>query len=374
VHRTDRSSRQGKLPRRSGPPLKTTSATKTTRISAVPASSNLTSLYSATAVERLLPEGAIIIGPPECDEFGMGSTNEIHFLWPRPSTPTDLQRVPGGSSGGSAAAVKAGLCMAALGSDTGGSVRLPADFCGIVGLKPSYGRVSRHGLIAYASSFDVIGVLANSVTDATKLLEVIAGPDEWDSTVMRQQLDFQSSEESDKKYRIAYFPNGSTILHRSGDCRRYPGQIKRLKEAGHTVEPVTFALTDYIVPTYYILTTAEASSNLSRYDGVRYGQNWHEPNQELASFYQQNRKKGFGSEVKRRIMLGTFVLSSGYYDAYYQKAQQVRQLLLHQTTLIFNDLDFIIAPTAPSVAYKLGEKNKINWPCIWAISSPFLPI
>jgi aspartyl-tRNA(Asn)/glutamyl-tRNA(Gln) amidotransferase subunit A len=318
---------------------------------------NFTSLYSATAVERLLAEGAIIIGRQNCDEFGMGSTNENSFYGPA-IHPTDSSRVPGGSSGGSAAAVKAGLCMAALGSDTGGSVRLPADFCGIVGLKPSYGRVSRHGLIAYASSFDVIGVLANSVMDATKLLEVIAGPDEWDSTVMRQQLDFQSLEEQDKKYRIAYFPEW--INHSSIDpeiAAAIQNQIKRLEEAGHTVEPVTFTLTDYIVPTYYILTTAEASSNLSRYDGVRYGQNWHEPNQELASFYQQNRKKGFGSEVKRRIMLGTFVLSSGYYDAYYQKAQQVRQLLLHQTTLIFNVFDFIIAPTAPSVAYKLGEKN-----------------
>jgi aspartyl-tRNA(Asn)/glutamyl-tRNA(Gln) amidotransferase subunit A len=238
-------------------------------------------------------------------------------------------------------------------------VRLPADFCGIVGLKPSYGRVSRHGLIAYASSFDVIGVLANSVTDAVKLLEVIAGPDEWDSTVMRQQLDFQSSENLDKKYRIAYFPEW--INHSSIDpeiAAAMQGQIERLKEAGHTVDPVTFTLTDYIVPTYYILTTAEASSNLSRYDGVRFGQNWHESNQELASYYQQNRKKGFGSEVKRRILLGTFVLSSGYYDAYYQKAQQVRRLLYNRTALIFKDFDFIIAPNAPTVAYKLGEKNK----------------
>jgi aspartyl-tRNA(Asn)/glutamyl-tRNA(Gln) amidotransferase subunit A len=319
---------------------------------------NFSSLYSATAVERLLAEGAIIIGRQNCDEFGMGSTNENSFYGPA-IHPTDSSRVPGGSSGGSAAAVKAGLCMAALGSDTGGSVRLPADFCGIVGLKPSYGRVSRHGLIAYASSFDVIGVLANSVNDATLILEVIAGPDEWDSTVIREQMNFQAMPETNKKYRIAYFPGW--VAHPSIDpeiAAAIQQQIQRLKEAGHTVEPVAFSLTDYIVPTYYILTTAEASSNLSRYDGVRYGQNCHEPDQELAGFYQQNRKKGFGSEVKRRIMLGTFVLSSGYYDAYYQKAQQVRRLLQQQTALIFNDFDFIIAPNAPSVAYQLGEKNK----------------
>lgn len=318
---------------------------------------NFTSLYSATAVERLLQEGAIIIGRQNCDEFGMGSTNENSF-YGSALNPADTGRVPGGSSGGSAAAVKAGLCMAALGSDTGGSVRLPADFCGIVGMKPSYGRVSRHGLIAYASSFDVIGVLANSVEDASTILDVISGPDEWDSTAISQKLLFDTPEAADKKYRIAYFPEW--ITHPSIDpeiSAAIQQKLKQLKEEGHTVEPVTFTLTDYIVPTYYILTTAEASSNLSRYDGVRYGQNWHEPSQELAKFYQQNRKNGFGSEVKRRIMLGTFVLSSGYYDAYYQKAQQVRQLLKSQSELIFNDFDFILAPNAPSVAYKFGEKN-----------------
>lgn len=318
---------------------------------------NFTSLYSATAVERLLEEGAIIIGRQNCDEFGMGSTNENSFYGPT-LNPADTSRVPGGSSGGSAAAVKAGLCMAAMGSDTGGSVRLPADFCGIVGMKPSYGRVSRHGLIAYASSFDVIGVLANSVEDASTIVDVISGPDEWDSTAINQKLRFDTQEAADKKYRIAYFPEW--VTHPSIDpeiSAAIQQKLKQLKEEGHTVEPVTFTLTDYIVPTYYILTTAEASSNLSRYDGVRYGQNWHEPNQELASFYQQNRKNGFGSEVKRRIMLGTFVLSSGYYDAYYQKAQQVRQLLQSQTALIFNHFDFILAPNAPSIAYKLGEKN-----------------
>ena len=318
---------------------------------------NFTSLYSATAVERLLAEGAIIIGRQNCDEFGMGSTNENSFYGPA-KNPVNTAHVPGGSSGGSAAAVKAGLCMAALGSDTGGSVRLPADFCGIVGLKPSYGRVSRYGLIAYASSFDVIGVLANSVADASQILDVIAGPDDYDSTAINRKMAAEPLQPG-KKYRICYFPEW--INHPSIEpeiSAAIQKQLQKLKEEGHTVKPVTFPLTDYIVPTYYILTTAEASSNLSRYDGVRFGQNWHEGSQTVAKFYQQNRKIGFGSEVKRRILLGTFVLSAGYYDAYFTKAQQVRQLLKQQTALIFNEFDFIIAPNAPSAAYKSGEKNK----------------
>jgi len=320
---------------------------------------DFTSLYSATAVEQLLHEGAIIIGRQNCDEFGMGSTNENSVYGPV-LNPINPAHVPGGSSGGSAAAVKAGLCMASLGSDTGGSVRLPADFCGIVGYKPSYGRVSRHGLIAYASSFDVIGVLANSVADATTILGVISGPDEFDGTAIGQKQEKQKNLAGEnKKYRIAYFPEW--INHSSIDTEissAIQAKLDQLKADGHTVEPVHFSLTDYIVPTYYILTTAEASSNLSRYDGVRFGKNSGAQNQDLASFYQQNRKNGFGGEVKRRIMLGTFVLSSGYYDAYYTKAQQVRQLLKRQTDLIFNNFDFIISPNAPSVAYKIGEKNQ----------------
>lgn len=318
---------------------------------------NFTSLYSATAVERLIAEGAIIIGRQNCDEFGMGSTNENSFYGPT-LNPNNPAHVPGGSSGGSAAAVKAGLCMASLGSDTGGSVRLPADFCGVVGVKPSYGRVSRHGLIAYASSFDVIGVLAANVSDASTILEVISGPDDFDSTSINQSLDWSSAEGEKKSYRIAYFPEW--ISHPSIDpeiSSAIQGQIKALKEEGHTVEPVTFSLTDYIVPTYYILTTAEASSNLSRYDGVRYGPRQSEPVQDLAGFYKQARGKGFGPEVKRRIMLGTFVLSAGYFDAYFTKAQQVRRLLQQQTAALFNQYDFIVAPNAPSAAYRVGEKN-----------------
>jgi len=310
------------------------------------------SLYSATAVEKVLAEGAIIIGRHNCDEFGMGSTNQNSAYGPV-QNPAHAGAVPGGSSGGSAAAVSAHLCMAALGSDTGGSVRQPADFCGVVGLKPTYGNVSRHGLIAYASSFDVIGILTRSVPDAEKILQVISGPDAYDSTasaaMQQQTVDVR---EQERKYRIAYFPQW--IEHTSIDPE-IAGALHRiiesLKEQGHVVEPVAFELTDYIVPTYYVLTTAEASSNLSRYDGVRFGLRVASDSRDLASFYRSSRAAGFGKEVKRRIMLGTFVLSTGYYDAYFRRAQQVRRLLHQQTKLIFKDFDFVLAPNSPQVAY-----------------------
>lgn len=316
-----------------------------------------TSLYSATAVARLLAEGAIIIGRQNCDEFGMGSTNE-NSAYGAVLNPNHTAYVPGGSSGGSAAAVKAGMCMASLGSDTGGSVRLPADFCGVVGLKPGYGRVSRHGLLAYGSSFDQIGVLSNTVSDAAIILEVMAGPDEFDSTAITQKENFTDLTTSRKKYKIAYFPDW--IEHPSIDPEisfQIKNFLKQLKATGHQVEPVQFHLTEYIVPTYYILTTAEASSNLSRYDGVRYGKQGNE-RKNLIDFYKENRSQGFGKEVKRRIMLGSFVLSAGYYDAYFTKAQQVRRLLHQQTEHIFKEFDFLISPNSPTVAPKLGEKNK----------------
>lgn len=316
-----------------------------------------TSLYSATAVERLVNEGAIIIGRLNCDEFGMGSTNENSAFGPV-LNPNDNNRVAGGSSGGSAAAVKAGLCMVALGSDTGGSVRLPADFCGVVGYKPRYGRVSRHGLMAYGSSFDQIGVLANSVEDTAIVLETISGPDEFDSTAIQSTLE-KISLKSSNKYRVAYFPEW--IEHSSIDpeiSEQLKKYLRQLNDEGHEVKPVSFALTEFIVPTYYILTTAEASSNLARYDGARFGYRSAKPSENLYNFYQHNRTEGFGKEVKRRIMLGTFVLSTGYYDAYFTKAQQVRQQLKQQTELIFKEFDFIIAPNSPTIAYKLGEKNK----------------
>jgi len=317
-----------------------------------------TSLYSATAVERLIQEGAIIIGRQNCDEFGMGSTNE-NSAYGAVLNPVDNAAVPGGSSGGSAVAVKAGLCMASLGTDTGGSVRLPADFCGTIGFKPSYGRVSRHGLIAYASSFDQIGVLATHVADVALLLEVMAGPDAYDSTASTKITpNYSLHNQQNEKFRIAYFPEW--IEHSSVDPEISSGihaLLKNLQEAGHQVEPVHFDLTDYIVPTYYILTTAEASSNLSRFDGVRYGYRSKTAASDLKDFYRQNRSEGFGKEVKRRIMLGTFVLSAGYYDAYFTKAQQVRKLLQQKTELIFKDFDILLAPTSPTTAYKAGEKT-----------------
>lgn len=314
------------------------------------------SVYSATAVERLLKEGAIIIGRQNCDEFGMGSTNENSFYGAVPN-PFSQAHVAGGSSGGSAAAVSAGLCMVSLGSDTGGSVRLPADFCGIVGYKPSYGRVSRHGLIAYASSFDQIGILSKNVDDASLVLEVIAGPDEYDSTALQDQLHWKEENSAATK-RIAYFPEWIDHPNMDPEIRTsIKNFLGELSAKGHTVEPVSFPLNDYIVPAYYVLTTAEASSNLSRYDGARYGYRSAKTPEELSSFYQFNRTEGFGKEVKKRILLGTYVLSTGYYDAYFTQAQKVRQLLVNQTNTLFKNYDFLVAPNAPSTAYLRGASG-----------------
>ena len=315
------------------------------------------SVFSATAVDRLLAEGAIIIGRLNCDEFAMGSTNE-NSVYGKVLNDADVTRISGGSSGGSAVAVQAGMCMVALGSDTGGSVRQPADFCGIVGLKPTYGRISRYGLIAYASSFDQIGIFSTNIPDAAVVLEVMAGADDFDSTVSHKTVPAYSKElESNKKYKIAFFPEA---LHHPGLDPVIGAAIKEKlqhwKQEGHTVEAVHFDLMEYIVPTYYVLTTAEASSNLSRYDGVRYGYRKANGISELDDFYKQNRSEGFGKEVKRRILLGNFVLSSGYYDAYFTQAQKVRKILTNTIRLIFNDFDFICLPTSPSVAFKIGEK------------------
>ncbi|MGC4038168.1 MAG: amidase family protein [Chitinophagaceae bacterium] len=282
------------------------------------------SIYSATAVEHLLAEDAIIIGRLNCDEFAMGSSNENSY-YGRVLNAADETRIPGGSSGGSAVAVQAGLCMISLGSDTGGSVRQPADFCGIIGLKPTYGRVSRYGLIAYASSFDQIGIFGNTVADVSLTLEVIAGADEYDSTVSQLPVEVYSSAlNSSGKYRFAYFQEA--LDHPGIDPEiafKIKGLFEKLKADGHTIEPVKFEYLDYIVPAYYVLTTAEASSNLSRFDGVKYGYRTNTTTGNLDDFYKHTRSEGFGKEVKRRIMLGTFVLSTGYYDAYFTKAQQV---------------------------------------------------
>lgn len=312
------------------------------------------SIYNSTAVERLLAEEAIIIGHTNCDEFAMGSTNENSAYGPVLNA-VDEGRVPGGSSGGSAVSVQAGMCMVSLGSDTGGSVRQPADFCGIVGFKPTYGAISRYGLIAYASSFDQIGIFGINVPDVGAVLEVIGGPDSFDGTAYPHSL--QKMDFAGKLPRIAYFRQALESPALDPEIRKgLTGLIERLRQSGHSVEAVDFEHLDYIVPTYYILTTAEASSNLSRFDGIRYGYRYAEKTPELADVYNKTRSTGFGKEVKRRIMLGTFVLSAGYYDAYFTKAQQVRRLLTEKTNLIFSQFDLLLFPNSPSTAFKLGEK------------------
>ncbi|HEU4716663.1 MAG TPA: Asp-tRNA(Asn)/Glu-tRNA(Gln) amidotransferase subunit GatA [Bacteroidia bacterium] len=313
--------------------------------------------YSSTVVERLLAEDAIIIGRTNCDEFAMGSSNE-NSAFGNVRNPHDEQRVPGGSSGGSATAVAAGLCLAALGTDTGGSIRQPASFCGIVGMKPTYGRVSRWGIIAYASSFDQVGPLTNNVDDAALILEVISGADEFDSTLSTKPVSPYSQETGlAGKLKIAYLEDCFEKEGLDPEIKsRLETIIAQLREQGHTVEPVRFPFLDYLVPAYYVLTTAEASSNLARYDGIRYG--YRSPNAtDLESTYKKSRSEGFGPEVKRRIMLGTFVLSAGYYDAYYSKGQKVRRLLRDKTQEIFNTYDFILLPTTPGTAFGFGANS-----------------
>jgi len=321
------------------------------------------SVYNATSIQRLLEEDAIIIGNCNCDEFAMGSTNE-NSAYGNVLNAADETKVPGGSSGGSAVAVQASMCMISLGSDTGGSVRQPADFCGIIGLKPTYGRISRYGLIAYASSFDQIGIFSKNIADITLTLEVISGEDEYDSTSLPISFKATASntiEENSsvsKKYKIAYFKEA--LYHPSLDKEikeNILSLIDQLKSAGHTVAPIEFDLLDHIVPAYYVLTTAEASSNLSRFDGVRYGHQTNKPVADLNEFYKCNRSEGFGIEVKRRILLGTFVLSAGHYDAYFSKAQQVRRLLVNKTNQIFSEYDAVIMPTAPTTAMTIGSNS-----------------
>lgn len=319
------------------------------------------SLFSATAVERLIAQDAIILGRLNCDEFGMGSTNEYSY-YGSVKNALNPQKVAGGSSGGSAVAVQADMCLASLGTDTGGSVRQPASFCGLLGLKPTYSRISRHGLIAYASSFDQIGIFAHSAYNAALLLETMAGNDHFDATASlkpvpaySQKLQFEK-----QKAKIAYFENALNSKGIDPEIAQKTQQlIAQLKANGHEVSPINFKYLDYIVPTYYILTTAEASSNLARYDGIRYGYKSPQANS-LQTTYTHSRTQGFGSEVKRRIMLGTFVLSAGYYDAYYAKAQKVRQLISKTTQQIFETYDFILTPTTPTTAFDLGSKALQN--------------
>ena len=314
------------------------------------------SIYSATVIEKLLEEDVIIIGRLNCDEFGMGSANENSIYGPV-LNPHNKNKVAGGSSGGSAAAVAAGLCLVALGSDTGGSIRQPASFCGVVGLKPTYSRVSRHGLIAYASSFDQIGPLANNIDDAGLVLEVISGKDDFDATVSNSQIgNYNEHKYKDTPKKIAYIEEAlSHELLNQEVKEMFSKKIKSLEKRGHIVSPISFPYLDYLVPTYYVLTTAEASSNLSRYDGVRYGYR-SESSSDLQDMYFRTRTEGFGEEVKTRIMLGTFVLSAGYSDEYFTKAQKMRRLIYVKTTQIFNDFDFLISPTSPHTAFDVGVK------------------
>jgi aspartyl-tRNA(Asn)/glutamyl-tRNA(Gln) amidotransferase subunit A len=317
---------------------------------------NFSSPYNATVVRKLLAEDAIVLGKTNMDEFAMGSSNENSSFGPV-RNPCDHERVPGGSSGGSAAAVAANLCMAALGSDTGGSIRQPASFCGVVGLKPTYGRVSRFGLVAFASSLDQIGPITKSVADAALLLEVIAGPDKYDSTSANVPVESYSENlgKGIKGLRIGlpkeYFSEGldPEIAHSVEKAKDI------LRREGAEIVEVSLPHTEYAIAAYYIIATAEASSNLARYDGARYGFR-HPDAQNLEDMYVLSRSQGFGVEVKRRIMLGTYVLSSGYYDAYYRKAQKVRTLIKGDFDRAFENVDCLLAPTAPTTAFKIGEK------------------
>lgn len=312
--------------------------------------------FSATVVQRLIEADAILIGRQNCDEFAMGSSNENSAFGPTRNA-ADPTRVPGGSSGASAVAVQAGMCQVSIGSDTGGSVRQPAAFCGVIGLKPTYGRVSRWGLVSYGSSFDCIGPIAHHLEDIAKVMEVIAGPDELDSTVSDKSVPAYSQYlDTPKTYRLAYFKEAMDSPGLAPEVKEtMQRSIDQWREEGHTIEPVDFPLLSYLLPTYYILTTAEASSNLNRYDGIRYGHRTQQA-ESLEELYKLSRAEGFGKEVKKRIMLGTFVLSADYYDAYYTKAQQVRRLIQDHTARLLSDYDGILTPTTPTPAFPIGEK------------------
>ena len=318
------------------------------------------SQFNGTAVQRLLDADAIIIGRQNCDEFAMGSSNENSAFGPVLND-ADNSRVPGGSSGGSAVAVQADMCQVSLGSDTGGSVRQPAAFCGIIGLKPTYSRISRFGLVAYGSSFDCIGIFGKSVEDVALVLEVIAGPDEMDSTVSQVAVPSytQALKQADgQKYKVAYVREVDSSEGLQPEIREaILAKMEQIRAAGHEVESIEFPLNEYVLPTYYILATAEASSNLSRFDGVRYGYRSGAAD-DLQSLYKKSRSEGFGKEVQRRIMLGTFVLSASYYDAYYTKAQKVRRIIRDKTKELLKQYDFIVMPITPTTAFKLGEHTE----------------
>ena len=312
------------------------------------------SMFSATAVEKIINEDAIIIGRLNCDEFAMGSSNENSFYGPV-KNPNGENKVPGGSSGGSAAAVAEGLCNIALGSDTGGSIRQPASFCGVVGVKPTYGRISRNGLIAYGSSFDQIGVFSKTVQDANIFISIMSGNDNFDSTVSSRDANNKTIKISNKKFNIGIPEEYLNFEKLDVEVStKIKSLIDELENNGHKIEYLKFPFLKYLVPTYYVLTTAEASSNLARYDGAHFGYRTKDA-KEINSTYEKSRSEGFGIEVKRRIMLGNFVLSSGYYDAYFTKAQKVRRLIKEKTEQMLKRNHVLLLPTTPTTAFNIGE-------------------
>jgi aspartyl-tRNA(Asn)/glutamyl-tRNA(Gln) amidotransferase subunit A len=328
------------------------------------------SIYDATVIEKLLAADAVIIGRTNMDEFGMGSSTE-NSAFGITLNPVDETRVPGGSSGGSAVAVAANMCAAALGEDTGGSIRQPAAFCGVLGLKPTYGRVSRYGLVAYASSFDTIGPLAPNTRDCARVLQVIAGHDERDSTSANVPVpDYISSlTKNVKGLKIGkpkeFYGEGlDDDIHQAIERR-----IDILQSNGAEIVEVSLPQTPYHIAAYYVLTTAEASSNLARYDGARYGHRTRGA-RDLSEMYIKSRSEGFGPEVKRRIMLGTYVLSAGYYEAYYRKAQKVRRLIKEDFDRAFERVDCLLTPTSPTTAFKIGEK--VNDPLLMYLSDVYV--
>jgi len=315
---------------------------------------SFTSSYNATVVDRLLKDDALIIGRQNCDEFGMGSSTENSVYGPT-LNPINPERTPGGSSGGSAAAVAANLCDLSIGSDTGGSVRQPAAFCGVYGLKPTYSRISRYGLVAYASSFDTVGLIAREIDDLARVLTTIAGPDEYDSTVSKERVpDFTEKLADKQTFKVAVFRNILDSPDLQAEVKdSLQAAIDYLRANGHQVDLVDFPLFEYLLPTYYILATAEASANLARYDGVRYGYR-HPGKEDLEAMYKKTRTTGFGKEVQRRILLGTFVLSSDYHDTYYAQAQKVRRLIRDETKRLLQQAEVLLMPTSPTTAFPFG--------------------
>jgi aspartyl-tRNA(Asn)/glutamyl-tRNA(Gln) amidotransferase subunit A len=358
--RIDRMAAEGKtLPPLGGVPVAIKDVMSTRDVRTTAASKILRNYippYDCTAVARLEAAGAVVLGKTNCDEFAMGSSNENSGFHPV-RNPRDLSRVPGGSSGGSAAAVAADMAVVALGSDTGGSIRQPASFCGVVGLMPTYGRVSRYGLIAFASSLDHIGPLTRTVKDAARVLQTIAGRDAMDATCADLPVpDYVAELKPVRGMKVGvakeYFGEGLNDEVRQA----VESAIDRLKTLGCEIVPVSLPHTPYAIPTYYIIATAEASANLARYDGVRYGERARGV-KSLSEMYRRSRDEGVGAEVKRRIMLGTYALSAGYYDAHYLKAQKVRTLLTHDFEEAFRKVDVIVTPTSPTAAFRLGEKS-----------------